>query len=299
MGYDSRDYYRPGGYGGFSMFPTVLKNIIIINVIVFIIQTLFETINIGGYPGWFIMNHYFALNPLGGFIEPGIESNFQVWQLITYQFMHADFWHIFWNMFILWMFGTEIANIFGEKKFLLFYLLSGIGGGILHLILDTGSGFTIGASGAVYGVMIAFGMFFPNRLVYIYFILPVRTKYMIGFMIIMDVLLMNKGTNTAHLAHIGGAITGAIFVFLDKKHNFNFSKLFSFKRKRNPNEGFRRPFSYGDSKVDEAKFYDINAPKQTASQEEIDRILDKISKSGYQNLTEEEKRTLFEASKRG
>lgn len=296
MSFDSRNY-RPSFYGGFNLFPSVIKYIIISSVVMFLIQAIFERIVIDGMPGNIFLNLYFALNSL----DP--RANFQVWQLITYQFMHGDFWHLFWNMFILWMFGKEICEILGERKFLMFYLLSGIGGGLVNLFLASDGFFTIGASAAVYGVMIAFGMFFPNRLIYVYFIIPVRTKYLIGFMIIMDFLMINKGSSVAHLAHLGGALTGAIIILLDKRNSFNVDKLFnlfkSSNKKQNQN-AFRRPFNYNEPKVEEAKFYDINdvnAPKESIPQEEIDRILDKISESGYQNLTTEEKRILFEASK--
>ena len=106
-----------------------------------------------------MLTKYFALNPLG--------EGFQIWQLITYQFMHAGFTHILFNMFFLWMFGMEIEHIMGSQKFLIFYLLSGVGAGLFQLLISPlfiwRSRSNLGASGAVYGVMIAFAMFFPDR----------------------------------------------------------------------------------------------------------------------------------------
>ena len=116
MGLDSRDYYRPSGLGGFSFFPPVLKNLIIINIAVFFVQLIFENISFGGVPGVYLFNHYLALNPISGSDGLGLPNNFQIWQLITYQFMHANFTHILFNMFALWMFGMEIENMMGSRE---------------------------------------------------------------------------------------------------------------------------------------------------------------------------------------
>ena len=122
MAFEDRNYYRPAGFGGFSFFPPVIKNLLIVNGVVFFIQFIVENISFGGVPGWFVLNNYFALNPVSGQYSNGVPFNFQIWQLITYQFMHGGFSHIFFNMFMLWMFGMEIENMWGSKKFLIFYL---------------------------------------------------------------------------------------------------------------------------------------------------------------------------------
>lgn len=302
MGLDSRDYYRPSG--GFSFFPPMIKNLLIINVAVFFIQKIFENIAFSGVPGELILSHYFALNPL-----VGIDSNFQLWQLFTYQFMHGDFMHIFFNMLMLWMFGIEIENIMGSKKFLLFYLLSGLGAGVLQLfgapLLSDSLGYTIGASGAVFGVMIAFAMFFPDRYIMFYFFIPVKAKYLITFFIILEFISVREASVVAHLAHIGGALTAFIFLMLDRKNQFNVNRMFDNFKKPNgsSNNPFRPKYRKKPAKdydVEEAKFYDLNnkPTEEEINQEEIDKILDKISQSGYQGLSEREKRILFEASKK-
>ncbi len=112
-----RNYYKPGGFGGFSFFPPVIKNLLIINVVVFFLQIIMEQITFQGYPGWYVINKWFALNPIHGMDAAGKEFNFQIWQLITYQFMHGGFSHLLFNMFGLWMFGMEIENMWGSKKF--------------------------------------------------------------------------------------------------------------------------------------------------------------------------------------
>ena len=313
MSFYDRDYYRPTGFGGFRFFPPVIKWLLIINFVVFFLQQIIMGIRFGDLPGWYILNHYFALNPIVGFNRFGEPYNFQLWQLITYQFMHGGFSHIFFNMLMLWMFGMEIENIWGSKKFLAFYLISGIGAGLFQVILSpifTGAlAPTIGASGAIFGVMIAFGMMFPNRYIFVYFLIPMKAKYLIVFLMAIEVLSVGGISFVAHLAHIGGAVTAFIFILLDRKYHFNFDrtydsllKLFKPKQKKYhpPKQTFRKPFRIQQS-VEEAEFYDINQDSNenhVITDEEIDRILDKISQSGYQNLTEREKKILFEASKR-
>lgn len=298
MGFGDRDYYRPTGFGGFNVFPPVIKKLLIINGVVFFIQFLLQNIMFDGVSGNYYFSYWFALRPLG--------ENFQIWQLITYQFMHGDFFHIFMNMFILWMFGMEIENYWGSSKFLLFYLSSGIIGAILSLIFTPAV--TIGASGAVFGVMVAFAMFFPDRYIFIYFLFPVKAKYLVAIIMVFEFMSVGSMDLIAHSVHIGGALAGFIFVMLDRKFNFSVDswvrklkdrKIFNQKNGSDFKASFRKPFR-SDEKIKDAKFYDINSShkgQESVSQEEIDVILDKISQSGYQNLTAEEKRKLFEASK--
>jgi len=314
MGYDSRDYYRPSGMGGFSMFPPVLKKIIIANVVVFFIQMIFDNLTFGGTPGWYVLNRYFALNPISGIDQAGQAFNFQIWQLFTFQFMHGGFGHIFFNMLMLWMFGMEIENIMGSQKFLIFYLAAGVGGGLVQAFISPlfvgGGAPTIGASAGVFGVMLAFAMYFPDRPIYLYFLFPIKAKYLIGFMVIIEFFSVGNQTMVAHLAHVGGIITAFAFIMLDRKQKINvnswvnsFKNLFSGKNK-NPYSSFKNSTSRfskpKNNDIQEAKFFDINEEtkgNKKPTQEEIDRILDKISQSGYQNLTAAEKKILFEASK--
>jgi membrane associated rhomboid family serine protease len=301
MSYNDRGSYRPSGFGGFSFFPPVIKNLLIINGIIFFITIIAQNIVIGDNLLSNIITKYFGLIP---FNYP--YASFLPWQLITYQFLHGGFSHIFFNMLILWMFGMEIENIMGSRKFLVFYLSAGVGGGLLQILLGSGGGPIIGASAAVYGVMVAFAMFFPDRMIYIYFLFPVKAKYLIVGMMVIEFLSVGDASFVAHLAHLGGAIVGFLFVFFDRQYNFNFDKYFDMFKGNKPStkDPFstrKSPFSFGKKEIEEAEFYEINSNNTTTStdQEEIDRILDKISQSGYQNLTEREKRILFEASKKG
>jgi membrane associated rhomboid family serine protease len=303
------NYQRPG-FGGFSMFPPILKNLLIINGVVFLLQFLLNNMVIGGLPGWYVINKWFALNPLNGYDAAGQPYNFQVWQLITYQFMHGNFSHILFNMFALWMFGMEIENLWGSKKFLYFYLSAGVVAGLLHLFLSPllggGSAVTIGASGAVYGVLAAFALLFPNRYIFLYFFIPVKAKYLIAGMILLEFLLVDSaGSGVAHLAHLGGALMGLIWILVDSSIDADIKRFIKHtphnkSRPNNPFSSIAQKFKGKDKQIEDATFYEVKDRKQTdeITQEEIDAILDKISKSGYQNLTEREKKILFEASKK-
>ena len=295
--------FRPRGFGRFSLFPPIIKNLLIINAAVFFFQLVAGNFLIGGKPGIYVLQEWFALNPL---VEG---ANFQVWQLISYQFMHAGFGHIFFNMFMLWMFGMEIENIMGSKKFLYYYLICGVAAGLAQLFiapLFSVPALTIGASGAVFGVMIAFALMFPDRLIFLWFLIPIKAKYLIGFLFVLEIFWIgDAGSDVAHLAHLGGAIAGFIFIMLDKqidvtlKHMFNKSYYRTTEKPPNIFSGITERFRKNDDEVKEAKFYDLkNDVDEKITQEDIDEILDKISKSGYQNLTEKEKKTLFEASKK-
>ncbi|GAB6282618.1 MAG: rhomboid family intramembrane serine protease [Ignavibacterium sp.] len=288
-----RDYYRPGG---FSFFPPVIKNLLIINGAVFFIMLIMKNINFDGTPAENIILRWFALMPISS-------GYFEIWQLITYQFLHGGFAHILFNMFALWMFGAEIENIMGSKKFLLFYLICGVGAGLLHLFLSplfsSIPAPTIGASGAIYGVMIAFALMFPNRLIFLYFFIPIKAKYFIAAMVLLEFLAVPSATsNVAHLAHLGGALVGFIFILADK--NLDISLKYTFRSLSNKRKSYSNRRIYkNEPDIEDAKFYDVkNKEEDEITQEDIDKILDKISQSGYKNLTEKEKKILFEASKR-
>lgn len=302
MGLYDRNYNRQGGFGSFSLFPPVIKNLLIINGAIFLLMAMMQNIVFNGVPAEQVIIHWFALMPLG--------YGFQIWQLITYQFLHGGFSHILFNMFALWMFGAEIENTYGSKKFLIYYLACGIGAGLLHLflspVLTGGLAPTIGASGAIYGVMIAFAMFFPDRLIFLYFFIPVKAKYFIAFMIVFEFLAVDSvGSGVAHLAHLGGALVGFLFILFDKDSQVSFKEMFgSSRRGYTPPKDvfqkpvFKNPFKKTVPDVEDANYYDVNEEKSDVTQEDIDKILDKISQSGYKNLTEREKKILFEASRK-
>ncbi len=204
---------RPRGY---SILPPIVKNLIIINVLFFIATFIFQrSMNID-------LNQYLALRHWGAVDAEGT-TLFRPWQLITHMFMHdsRSLGHIFFNMFGLWMFGSIIENRFGPKRFLQLYIYAGLGAAVVHLLMLTvesqyaGSGVlytsAIGASGAVYAVLFAFGYLFPNSLVHLYFFIPVKAKYVIMALVAYDLFSGLTGTsNIAHFAHLGGMLTAFI-----------------------------------------------------------------------------------------
>ena len=138
-----------------------------------------------------------------------------LWQPFTYLFLHGDIFHILFNMLVLWMFGSELERIWGSKFFLRYYLISGVGAGFLSVLVNmSGVTPTIGASGAIYGLLLAYGIWFPTRVVYLMFIIPVQMKYFVVFLgaIAFYSSLFSPGDQVAHIAHLGGMIFGYIYL---------------------------------------------------------------------------------------
>lgn len=274
-----------------------------------------------------LVTKYFALNPLTPVVYRDLSGeittlNFYPWQLVTYMFLHGGFFHLLLNMFALWMFGMELENIWGQKRFLTYYMLCGIGAGLCNLFiapLFTTVGPTVGASGAIYGILVAFGYLFPDRNIYIYGVLPVKAKYLVIFYMLIEVFSVAGGTNSgiAHMAHLGGGVIGLIYLLIYyKRPGNNFfsnpgiykdkftSYMASDKRTKTPpvyKESKNAPKNVSDARYEEIKVTDFQKEMQTQeklAQEKIDAILDKLSEGGYQNLTPEEKRILFQESKK-
>jgi len=301
MAYNNHgNYYRPSMFGGFQFFPPVIKGLLITNTTIFIVMWFFSAFHFNGISLHMALTTIFGLMPFG--------QGFYPWQLITYQFIHADFWHLFFNMvFGLWMFGMEVEHIWGSKKFLIYYLSCGVAAGLSQLILspifEPALGPTIGASGAIYGVMIAFAAMFPDRYIFLYFLIPVKVKYFVIILIVFGVMSVGGQGNIANLAHLGGAVAGYLYILYDRRQLNRGRSHRTFQSSMSSAQWSRPTSSDGD--VVDAKVYDINESKYLKPKEKpvdlqkrIDEILDKISQSGYQSLSEEEKKILFEASKR-
>ncbi len=294
--YRYSNYYRPSLFGGFSFFPPVIKALMISNGAVFFLSAFFGMFILQGHPIGEYIDAYLALHPLG--------RGFQVWQTVTYMFMHGGIFHILFNMLWLWMFGMELENLWGSRRFFVYYMLCGIGAGIAHLVIAPmlgQGGPIVGASGAIYGVLVAFGFLFPNRPVFIYFLLPIRARYFVAGIIAIDLLssMMGPQSNVAHLAHLGGAAMGFVLLLLEKK-GVSWKR---FVRKPQmtyipPQYHYTKPKSVGREDISDATYEDIHPSPESGQQQRVDEILDKINQSGYQSLTDEEKRFLFEASKR-
>jgi len=236
-------YHRP------SNFPPVVKNLLIINVLVFVAQLALE--NSYQLTARFMLYPFLPQSQLlNEFIHYRFGNSyygFHPFQLITHMFSHSpgSFFHIIFNMLMLWMFGRVLENVWGPKRFLIFYLACGLGAAALHLgvqyfraeqlvqALEAGNvpaalklegalGPALGASGAVMGIMAAFAYLFPNtELMIIPIPVPIKAKWMVLGYVLIDLFLGvgNTGDNVAHFAHLGGAITGFIIVFIWNKTN--------------------------------------------------------------------------------
>ena len=216
---------------GFRVLPTVVKHLLIINVLMFLATFTLERFNID------------LANILG--LHFFKASDFRIYQIITYMFMHANFGHLFFNMFALWMFGNTLENIWGSKRFLLFYMVCGIGAGLCqelvqyieyatslsnYATVNTGSQIipmsvylnmmnTVGASGAIYGLLLAFGMMFPDSRIYLYFLFPIKAKwFVIGYAVLELLLGIGGADNVAHFAHLGGMLFGLLLILYWRKH---------------------------------------------------------------------------------
>ena len=192
-------------------FPPIVKNLIIINVLVFMAQSLLDS--------RYLLTAQLAMWPV-------TSPLFQPYQIVTHMFSHGGFSHILFNMFSLWMFGKILENVWGGKRFLLFYLISGIGAAVAHLAVQYlmgGDGPAVGASGAVMGILVAFGYLFPNTELFILFIpFPVKAKWVVIGYIAIDLfsgVARFSGDNVAHFAHLGGALTGFILVLIWNKND--------------------------------------------------------------------------------
>lgn len=146
-------------------------------------------------------------------------GNFMPWQLVTYMFLHADLSHIFFNLFALWIFGQAIENLWGTKRFITYYLLTGVGAALIHMLVGGYFTYTIGASGAVFGILLAFGMMFPDQYIILLFPpIPIKAKYFVGIYGGIELFygLSRADSGVAHFAHLGGLLVGVILIKLWK-----------------------------------------------------------------------------------
>jgi len=214
-------------------------------------------------------------------------SKFYVWQLFTYIFLHGDPWHLIINMFFLWMFGCEVERTLGTREFLKYYFICGVGAGIFHLLINFNSPtVVVGASGAIYGVMVAFAVLFPERVItlLLFLILPVqiKAKYLVMIFAGISLLLGAFGSNdgVAHFAHLGGMLVG--FAYL--KLGWRLDHLTTWVRQQRESRQ-----AVQDLKKHQA---------MQRIRERVDEIRDKINEVGYDQLDENQKRILQEASEK-
>ena len=296
------------------------KNLLVINILAFIAT-------------WVLKNSGVDLNGLLG-LHFFMASDFRVYQFLTYMFLHGSFTHILFNMFALWMFGSVIERVWGPKKFLFYYIVCGVGAGIVQELVQYGSYMaqglaayqyvnmggaqismdsyinmwtTIGASGAVYGILLAFGMIFPNeRLFIIPFPFPIKAKWLIVGYIVIELFsaMSGPGDGVAHMAHLGGMLFGFLLIRYWRKHpdssqrfGRSYGQEFFDNLRRKYEERQRSQHMHAEQTRWEEQRRETDEEyneRQRKNQEEVDAILDKIRKSGYDSLTKEEKQKLFD-----
>ena len=295
------------------------KNLLVINVLAYLASVVLERsgVDLNGLLGL----HFF------------MASEFHVYQFLTYMFLHGSFTHILFNMFALWMFGSVIERVWGPKKFLFYYIVCGVGAGIVQELVQYGNYVaqgldayqyvnmggaqismnayinmwtTIGASGAVYGILLAFGMIFPNeRLFIIPFPFPIKAKWLIVGYIAIELFsaLSGPGDGVAHMAHLGGMLFGFLLIRYWQRHpdsSQRFGRSYGqefFDNMRRKYEDRQRRQQRPDMHAEQSRRRETDEEynqRQRQNQEEIDAILDKIRKSGYDSLTKEEKQKLFD-----
>ncbi|MBQ6965241.1 MAG: rhomboid family intramembrane serine protease [Bacteroidaceae bacterium] len=297
------------------MTPAV-KVILIVNIVFYVltywITPLFP---LDGHSDWFL--NFNALHPIG-------TGRFALHQYITYMFMHGGWWHLFFNMWSLMIFGNAVEQQVSTKRFVYYYLLCGVGSALINQ-LCTLMGIIypaqlVGASGAIYGVMAAAAFFFPNAKLFIIPIpFPIKLKYLVGFYTLVEMFLgITSVDGVAHFAHLGGILVGIVILFLwraqEKKRSRGdmgnyWTTSTGYNTHYDKEEGWwdkvkkffvgKRQPKMRVTNVRETNYEDhaYNERKRQES-DEIDKILDKIRKNGYQNLSDIEKATLFNASKR-
>jgi len=270
---------RPTSY--FAGCP-VTKWLLISNIVIYFLDIFFFGANQETRGHLFIWGHFsveIAMNQV------------QIWRFLTFQFLHADGMHLFGNMLAMYFFGIFAERWWGSKKFVFFYLASGIAGVLLYLILFYTGVFGIvpayrpmvGASAGIFAILVCAAIIAPNLRVLLFFIIPVRMKTMaIGMLVFAAFMVLTNGNNAGgEAAHLGGAILGFILM----KNPSWLSFLDSGARSRKPRRG--------KAKVREKKI----RPRVMINMDdtEVDRILDKVSREGIQSLTDEEKKILLQA----
>lgn len=253
-----------------GVLPQGLKWLLIANVAVFVLEVL-----VAGLTRSDAILLFFGLRP-ATVIERG-----WVWQPLTYMFLHAGLFHLLFNMFVLWMFGMEIEHLWGRNEFLKYYFVCGLGAAALSFVFSWDS-YVVGASGAVLGVLLAFGLLFPDRYIYLWFLIPIRAKYLVAGIAGLQILYLIAGTTggIAYAAHLGGMAAGWLYLTWGRG-GAPLERLAARWRRR------RFRLIHGGTR---------RRPEWTEA--EIDRILDKISEQGLDSLTPEEERILDEASRR-
>ena len=261
----------------YNMTPWV-KRLLIANTMAFVISQVV---------GPMFVFEWFAFQPAKVLVRP--------WGVLTYMFLHGDFWHVFMNMLVLFFFGPPLESKWGSRGFIRYYLACGLGGVALSFLFVSHT--IIGASAAVYGVMLAFAMAWPEAPIYVWGIFPVKAKWLVMFLFLVTFTSAfgGAGGGVAHFAHLGGFVAGFLYLKADWRAARAVQNLGKAARIRRFAIVSREGVKSGSSDRREQ----ANAePQDETVLDAVDRVLDKISAEGMRSLTEAEKRLLDEVSKK-
>ncbi len=280
----------------------ILVKLIIINVAVWLFIMVLEVL-------FDLFNTSFSQNIIQWLAVPASLGKLitRPWTLITYMFLHIDFWHILFNMLWLYWFGRIFLEYLNERQLLSTYILGGLAGAVFYILTFNIFpkfqeayllSLALGASASVMAIVVAISYYVPNYRIHLIFFGPVKIIYIAIFSIVLDVLMIRSANSGGHLAHLGGAIWGFYYIYMLRKGT-DFSKYFNKLASIKISQFFMRPkktkFKNVYTNKRKMSDEDYNYQKKT-DQDKIDKILDKISKSGYESLSKEEKELLFRTS---
>lgn len=265
----------------------IVKKLMIINGAVFLVQHILDLFLPGAFERIFGLNHV------------GLLYEFKIWQLFSYMFLHGNLLHLLFNLLALWMFGGELEQKWGKKIFLKYYIFCGIGAGffiaVMNFIVFNYYGYapvTIGASGAIYGILLAYGIQWPNREVLLYFLFPIKIKYLVigfGLMEFLGTIASATGTGGAvsHIGHIGGVISGLIYIIFKRNKPAKAENTNALKTSKLNQFLMQERLKKKQQEID----------KRIQAKNIIDSLLEKIAKEGMSSLTHKERSDLEWARK--
>jgi rhomboid family protein len=268
--------YRTFGFG--NVLTPVVKRLLIANVVAYVLTLLVGTS---------FAYDWFAFQPTRIFIRP--------WGVFTYMFMHHGIWHLAMNMLALFFFGAPVEAKWGSREFFKYYVICGLGGVALSYVFLPTS--IVGASAAIFGVMLAFAMAWPDAPIYVFGIFPVKAKWLVTFFFVLTLLsaVTDSGGGVAYLAHLGGLITGFIYLKADWRAGRPVQRFTRAVRAR------RMAIVPRDERDDSTHGQPTEARRRREDQslyDAVDAVLDKISAEGMASLTPDELKLLDEVSRR-
>lgn len=275
---------------GYRALPVAIRTLITLNVAVFILQVLL---------GIFSSEYSNALIRTFAFYPEWQTALFQPWRMFTYMFLHGGAFHLIFNMLWLWWMGRAVEEHLGPRTFSVIYLAAGLGGALLDVVAAPLLGYNpvIGASGAVYGIMVSFAMLFPTMPIMLLLLPPIQARYVVAGLIALDMLLLGSADGTARIVHLAGAGIGYLMM-KRVQQGYDLSKWILpieqlwYRLKGTYEESQSKPRNKNMHAVSDVEIID------ETEQDELDTILEKIAEKGYDGLTKEEKKKLFELSKK-